>query len=202
MKVLRVNALCHDSAASTRARPGPVSAGRPQPQAVLLDRDGTLIADVPYNGDPSLVRALPRARDALERLRAARIKLAVVTNQSGVARGLLSPAQVAAVNARVAALLGPFDGFYVCPHAPDEGCDCRKPAPGLVLKAAGDLGIEPSRCALIGDIGSDVAAAQAAGARGILVPTPRTRAEEVMAAPEVAPDLYAAVDLLLDGAEA
>lgn len=165
----------------------------------MLDRDATLIADVPYNGDPSLVRALPGVREALHRLRAAHVKLAVVTNQSGVARGLLSSAQVAAVNARVEALLGPFDGFYVCPHGPTDACECRKPAPGLILTAAADLGIEPARCAVVGDIGSDVAAALAAGARGILVPAPATRREEVLAAPEVAPDLTAAVDLLLDG---
>ncbi|MDP8931914.1 MAG: HAD family hydrolase [Actinomycetota bacterium] len=180
-------------------RPGPATAGWPPPLAVLFDRDGTLVADVPYNGDPALVRALPGVREALDRLRAAHVKLAVVTNQSGVARGFLSPAQVAAVNASVDALLGPFDAFYVCPHGPEEGCYCRKPAPGLVLKAAADLGIEPARCAVVGDIGSDVAAAQLAGARGILVPTPATRPEEVVAAPEVASDLPAAVDRLLDG---
>ncbi|MFN2556611.1 MAG: D-glycero-alpha-D-manno-heptose-1,7-bisphosphate 7-phosphatase [Nitriliruptorales bacterium] len=196
-----MNAVCHDPSASTAAGPDPML-WRPSPQAVLLDRDGTLIADVPYNGDPALVRALPGAHEALERLRAARVRLAVVTNQSGMARGLLSSAQVAAVNASVEALLGPFDGFYVCPHGPEDGCDCRKPAPGLVLKAAADLGIEPGRCAVIGDIGSDVAAAQAAGARGILVPTATTRPEEVLAAPEVARDLSGAVDLLLHGAAA
>lgn len=195
-----MTAVFHDPVASTRAGARPPTAGRSLPQAVLLDRDGTLIADVPYNGDPSLVRPLPGVREALDRLRAARVKLAVVTNQSGVARGLLSLAQVAAVNASVEALVGPFDGFYVCPHRSPDGCDCRKPAPGLVLQAAADLRVEPARCVVVGDIGSDVAAAQAAGARGILVPAATTRREEILAAPEVAPDLCAAVDLLFDGA--
>lgn len=195
-----MNAVLHEP--STRAaQPRLHSPVRPPPQAVLFDRDGTLVADVPFNGDPSLVRPLPGVRDALERLRAARIRIAVVTNQSGIARGLLSTADVTAVNDRVEALLGPFEGFYVCPHGPSDGCGCRKPAPGLVLKAAADLAVEPARCALVGDIGSDVAAARAAGVRGILVPTPATRREEVDTAPEVAPDLPAAVDLLLDGTE-
>jgi D-glycero-D-manno-heptose 1,7-bisphosphate phosphatase len=121
----------------------------------------------------------------------------VVSNQSGVARGVLTPEQVRAVNARVEELLGPLGPWAWCPHGPDEGCGCRKPAPGLILRAAAELGVEPERCAVIGDIGADVEAAQAAGARAVLVPTARTRAEEVAAAPEVAPDLEAAVELLL-----
>ena len=167
---------------------------------MLLDRDGTLILDVPYNGDPDLVKPFPRAREALDRLRAAGVSLAVVSNQSGVARGLLSADQVSAVNRRVDDLLGPLGPFGVCPHAPADGCGCRKPAPGLVLEAAAALGVAPERCAVVGDIGADVEAARAAGARGVLVPTPATRREEVDAAPEVARDLGAAVDLLLGSA--
>jgi D-glycero-D-manno-heptose 1,7-bisphosphate phosphatase len=171
----------------------------PPVQAVLFDRDGTLILDVPYNGDPDLVRPVPGARAAVERLRGAGVRTAVVTNQSGVGRGLLTPRQVEAVNRRVDQLLGPFDGWFVCPHRPDEGCDCRKPEPGLVRKAAAELGVPPSACAVVGDVGSDVRAAAAAGARPILVPTATTRREEVSAAPEVAPDLAAVVDRLTTG---
>lgn len=164
--------------------------------AVLFDRDGTLIHDVPYNGDPALVRPVAGAAAALARVRAARLRTAVVTNQSGIARGLLTRVQVDAVNARVDALLGPFDSWQVCPHGPADGCDCRKPAPGMVLAAAADLGVDPAACAVIGDIGADVAAAAAAGARGVLVPTAVTRAAEVAAAAETAPDLAGALDLL------
>lgn len=171
----------------------------PRPDAVLLDRDGTLILDVPYNGDPDRVEALPRARDALDRLRAAGFALAVVSNQSGVARGLITSEQVTAVNRRIEELLGPLGPFAVCPHGPGDGCDCRKPAPGLVLEAAAALGVAPERCAVVGDIGADVEAARAAGARGVLVPTPFTRRAEIEAAPEVASDLGAAVDLLIGG---
>ncbi|HWB73014.1 MAG TPA: HAD-IIIA family hydrolase [Egibacteraceae bacterium] len=169
------------------------------PAAVLLDRDGTLVEDVPYNGEPARVRPRPGAREALDRLRAAGIPTAVVSNQSGVGRGLLDPGQVAAVNARCEELLGPLGPWLVCPHAPTAGCSCRKPAPGLVLDAAAALGVEPARCAVIGDIGADVEAARAAGARAVLVPTARTRRREVLEAPEVAADLPAAVDLLLRG---
>ena len=174
-------------------------APKPAPQAVLFDRDGTLVADVPYNGDPDRVAPMPGAREALDRLRAAGVPLAVVSNQSGVARGLVTMEQVDEVNRRVEALLGPLGPWIVCPHGPDDGCECRKPAAGLVLRAADALGVDPARCAVVGDIGSDVEAARAAGARAVLVPTERTRREEVAAAPEVAPDLPSAVDLLLGG---
>jgi histidinol-phosphate phosphatase family protein len=166
-------------------------------EAVLFDRDGTLIVDVPYNGDPERVRPVPGARSAIARLRAAGVPMAVVSNQSGVARGLLTPAQVRAVNARAEALLGPLGPWVWCPHGPDDGCDCRKPAPGLIRQAAERLGVDPAACVVIGDIGADVGAARAAGARAILVPTPVTRPEEIAAAGEVAPDLAAAVDRVL-----
>ncbi len=172
---------------------------RPPPDAVLLDRDGTLVVDVPYNGDPRRVEPVRGARQALERLRAAGIPLAVVSNQSGVGRGLLTMEQVEAVNRRVEELLGPLGPWVVCPHTADDGCECRKPKAGLVLRAAEALGVDPARCALVGDVGSDVEAARAAGARPVLVPTPRTRRAEIEAAPEVALDLAGAVDLLLGG---
>ncbi|MBQ0986930.1 HAD family hydrolase [Streptomyces sp. F63] len=162
-------------------------------RAVLFDRDGTLVEDVPYNGDPTLVRLMPHAREALEAVRAHGAAVGVVSNQSGVARGLLTREQVVAVRRRVEELLGPFGVWAVCPHGPGDGCGCRKPAPGLVLAACARLGVAPEEAVVIGDIGADLGAARAAGARGVLVPTPVTRAEEVDAAPERAADLLAAV---------
>ncbi len=173
---------------------------KPAPEAVLFDRDGTLVADVPYNGDADRVALMPGAEEAVQRLRSAGIPTAVVSNQSGVARGLLTMDQVQAVNRRVEDLLGPLGPWIVCPHHPSDGCKCRKPAPGMVLRAAQELGVAPQRCALIGDIGADVEAARAAGARPVLVPTPATLLDEVEAAPEVAADLVGAVELLLRGA--
>ena len=167
------------------------------PRAVLFDRDGTLVRDVPYNGDPARVETMPAARPALERLRAAGIPTGVVSNQSGVARGMLTADEVERVNRRVEELLGPLGPWAWCPHGPDDGCACRKPAPGLVLRAASELGVDPAGCVVVGDIGADVDAAHAAGARAVLVPTPRTRPEEIAAAPEVARNLEDAVERLL-----
>lgn len=172
------------------------AAPRPRPKAVLFDRDDTLIVDVPYNGDPERVEPVAGARQALERVRAANVRVGVVSNQSGIARGLLTPRDVVAVHGRMEALLGPLGPLEYCPHGPEDGCACRKPAPGLIERAAARLGVSPGECAVIGDIGSDVEAALAAGARPVLVPTARTRPEEVAAAPEVAPTLAEALDRL------
>ena len=169
------------------------------PDLVLLDRDGTLVHDVPYNGDPQLVDPVPDARAALDALRERGVRLAVVTNQSAIGSGRLDRGQVDAVNARVDELLGPFEAFYVCPHARGQGCSCRKPEPGLVKQACSELGVDPARCVLVGDIGSDVAAAEAAGVPAYLVPTPQTRPEEIAAAPRVAPGLAEAVARILRG---
>lgn len=169
---------------------------RSEPKAVLLDRDGTIVVDVPYNGDPDRVVAMPGAEDVLNALRAAGVPLGVLTNQSGIARGLLTSAEVEAVNQRVDDVLGPFDVWEICPHGPEDGCTCRKPAPGMILRACEKLGLHPSEVAFIGDIGADVEAAAAAGATGVLVPTPVTRQEEIDAALLVASSLAEAVALL------
>lgn len=174
-------------------RPGP----QPEvPAAVLFDRDGTLVRDVPYNGDPQLVEPMPGARGALDRLRRAGVRVAVVSNQSAIGRGYLDPSDVDAVNRRIEELLGPVDVWERCPHAPDDACSCRKPRPLLIERAAERLGVSTDDCVMVGDIGSDVAAARAAGSRPILVPTEETRREEVEAAAETAPDLRGAVDLV------
>lgn len=175
-----------------------LAGAEPPLRAVLFDRDGTLVEDVPYNGDPEKVRPRPTARAAVALARRAGLRVGVVTNQSGIARGLLTRAQVDAVNARVDALLGPFDVWRVCPHAEEDRCRCRKPAPGMVEDAAAALGLRPRDCAVVGDIGADMAAAAAAGARGVLVPTPATLDAERRAAPRTAADLLDAVRLLVD----
>lgn len=167
------------------------------PRAVLFDRDGTLVRDVPYNADPGRVEPMPGAREALDRLRSGGVPVGVVSNQSGLAKGLIRPAELWAVNARVEELLGPFDIWAICPHGERDGCACRKPQPGLIHRAAAALGVPARDCAVIGDIGRDVEAARAAGARAILVPTPRTLPAEVETAPEVAADLTRACALLL-----
>jgi histidinol-phosphate phosphatase family protein len=193
--VLRLAALLRRRAPPRAARQPP---RRPPPAAVLLDRDGTLLFDVPYNGDPEKVAPLPGAQRALRRLRESGTPLAVVSNQSGVGRGLIEPEQVEAVNRRAEELLGPVGPWLWCPHGPDEGCGCRKPEPGLVLAAAERLGVSPDRCVLIGDVAADVQAAQAAGAAAVLVPTPRTEPEDVRMAPTTAASIDAAVERLME----
>ena len=169
------------------------------PELVLFDRDGTLVHDVPYNGDPALVAPVAEARESLDRLRRLGIRVGLVSNQSGVGSGRISVEQVEAVNRRVEAALGPFDTVQWCPHGADEGCSCRKPAPGMVLQALEEIGAQPDRCVLVGDIGTDVRAAEAAGCVGMLVPAPETSPEDVARASIVHADLGSAVSAILGG---
>lgn len=168
-------------------------------RAVLFDRDGTLVHDVPYNADPDRVRPVDGAREALDALRARGFRLGVVTNQSGIGRGVLTREEVDAVNAAVDALLGPFDVWEICPHAPDDGCGCRKPAPGLILAAAARLGAEPAEVVVVGDIAADVQAARAAGAHAVLVPNAATTMTELTAPTRVASTLTEAARLITSG---
>nr|WP_262700278.1 HAD family hydrolase [Streptomyces sp. NEAU-383] len=183
-------------------RPGRrrVPVRRGLPGAVLFDRDGTLIQDVPYNGDPARVRLMPHAGAAVDAVREWGVPVGVVTNQSGVARGLLTLGAVEAVRRRVEELLGAFDIWAVCPHGPADRCGCRKPAPGLIRAACAALGTDPRRAVVLGDIGADLAAARAAGARGVLVPNAVTRPEEIADAARTAPDLLTAIRGLPAGA--
>jgi len=153
----------------------------PHVGGVLFDRDGTIVRDVPYNGDPKLVDPVPRAKELLDALRARGIKVGVLSNQSGIGRGMITQAQMQSVNDRVDGMLGPFDGWYVCPHAPEEDCECRKPKPKLVLDAAKQWGIAPSEMVVIGDKTSDVEVAKNAGATGILIGGEVTFAQAVEA---------------------
>jgi D-glycero-D-manno-heptose 1,7-bisphosphate phosphatase len=104
-----------------------------------------------------------------------------VSNQSGVGRGYITMEQVDAVNRRVDELLGPFAGFFVCPHAPEDDCECRKPKPKLILDAAHALGIDPQLCVVVGDRESDVQAARNAGAIPVKIDGPHQLAEAVEA---------------------
>ncbi|QGF24593.1 D-glycero-alpha-D-manno-heptose-1,7-bisphosphate 7-phosphatase [Raineyella fluvialis] len=166
------------------------------PRAVLFDRDGTLVVDVPYNRDPDRVRPMAGAGQLLARLRAAGVRTGIVSNQSGVGRGLISPSELKAVTDRVERLLGPFDVVLACTHIPEVECRNRKPAPGMILDACRLLEVDPADTVVVGDIGSDVQAALRAGAHGILVPTPLTRRAEINAAPHVARSLEEVGDLL------
>ena len=175
---------------------------RPQlPAAVLFDRDGALI-EIPGGDGVDGVDGVVAARgapEALARLRRLGVPIGVLTSRPSVHGNSLEPGEDAKVNDRVEALLGPFDVWETCPHAPDDTCTCRRPQPGLIRRAAASLGVAPEECVVIGDVAGDVAAARAAGARGILVPTPRTKPAELAASVEVAADLVTAVELAVDG---
>jgi histidinol-phosphate phosphatase family protein len=142
-------------------------------RAVFLDRDGTLIDDVGYIADPEDVRLVPGAAEALRALRDAGFRLVVVSNQSGLGRGLITQEQADAVHHRFVEELGragaQIDAAYYCPHTPEERCACRKPLPGLLLDAARELGLDLERSFMVGNSDVDVAAGEAAGARAILL---------------------------------
>lgn len=165
--------------------------------AILFDRDGTLLADVAHDSVPSRVHAVYGVRAALDRARRRGVRLGAVTQQPAVAEGRLRREQVDATNAEVDEMLGRFDTWQVCPHARDTGCDCRMPRPGLLLAAARDLDVDPSRCVLISDSGVAMAAARAAGMTGVLVPTVATGQDEIESAPTVFRTVAAAVDAVL-----
>jgi len=141
--------------------------------AVFLDRDGTLVEDPGYLNDPSRVKLLPGAGEAVAALKRAGYLVVIVTNQSGIARGLITPAQYEAVAARTAELLaaagGPPDAQYHCPHLPEISgpCGCRKPGLDLYRQAIARFGIDPARSWWVGDKESDLLPAGALGGRGI-----------------------------------
>ena len=149
-------------------------------KAVFLDKDGTLVEDVPYNVDPAQVRLMPGAVEGLRLLDAAGYRLVVISNQSGVARGFFAEEALAAVETRLRELLAEagvsLGGFYYCPHHPQGcvagyaiACDCRKPQPGLVVRAAQEQGLDLSQSWFVGDILDDVEAGRAAGCGTILL---------------------------------
>jgi D-glycero-D-manno-heptose 1,7-bisphosphate phosphatase len=150
--------------------------------AVFLDRDGTLIEDIGYLRFTREVSFYPWSIDAVRALNHAGFQVVVTTNQSGVARGILTEPMIEDVHRHMSALLDEggarIDAYYYCPHHPEGTlapyrmtCDCRKPACGMIRKASVDLNIDPGRSFVVGDKWIDVGAAQAAGARGILVRT-------------------------------
>ncbi|MBU0652181.1 MAG: HAD family hydrolase [Proteobacteria bacterium] len=150
--------------------------------AIFLDRDGTINEEIGYMDRMEKLRLIPCAAEAIRLINASGMKTVVVTNQSGVARGIFTESFVAEIHARLGEMLraegASIDAFYFCPHHPTDGrgaylktCDCRKPAPGMLLLAAEELGIDPNRSYMVGDTLKDIEAGARAGAQGILVRT-------------------------------
>ena len=187
----------------------------PERAAIFIDRDGCLTEEVGYVNHVSRIRLLPRTADAIRRLNGAGVPAVMVTNQAGIARGYFTEALLHAVNAemvrQLAAAGARLDGLYVCPHHPSEGeppyrmiCDCRKPRPGLLQRAARDLRLDLAGSVMVGDKISDVAVGQSVGAAGVLVLTgygrgewEHQRAQWTSKPDHVAKDLLDAVDWAL-----
>jgi len=150
-------------------------------RTVFLDKDGTLIDDLPYNVDPRRVRFAPGAREAVRLLGAAGYRIVIATNQAGIARGYFTEAELSAVERHLAAEIGglgaTLDAFYFCPHLPaPEGvneyaleCTCRKPEPGMIRRAVDELGVRADRAWFVGDTWMDVLAGRRGGCRTIMV---------------------------------
>jgi histidinol-phosphate phosphatase family protein len=157
----------------------------PLRRAAFLDRDGTLIRDANFLADPDDVELLPGIADVVRRLNEAGIPVVVVTNQSGIDRGLLTEAQYEATRERLDSLLGAagarIDATYHCPHFPEVSgpCDCRKPGTGLYRRAAAALGIDLAASLYVGDRYRDVAPGVELGGRAVLVPSPSTPDEDL-----------------------
>jgi D-glycero-D-manno-heptose 1,7-bisphosphate phosphatase len=174
-------------------------------RAVFLDRDGTIIEDTGFLADPAAVRLLPGAAEAIARLNRAGLPAIVVTNQSGIARGLLDEIAYARVASRLDELLraggARLDAHYHCPHHPDftGSCECRKPGPLLYRRAAEDHGLHLARSWWVGDRVRDVVPAERFGGHGLLLSHPS--GDELTAAAAarfpVVRDLAAAVDIIL-----
>ena len=170
----------------------------------LVDRDGTVNVERDHITEPDQIELIPGSADALVRLREeVGMGIVVVTNQAHVGRGELAPADLDRIHERLLALLGEegaaVDAILHCPHAPEAGCDCRKPAPGLALQAAQRFGFDPSTSVVIGDHAGDVGLGRAVGAMTFLVLTGHGREERASAEPladHVVPDLGAAVDII------
>ena len=149
--------------------------GMTQRQFAVLDRDGTIIVERGYLSNPELVELIPGAADGLRRLKGMGLGLVVITNQSGIGRGFFDQAILESIHQRMEELLASggvhLDGIYFCPHLPEENCQCRKPKPGLLEKAAQELGFDPGATFVIGDKPCDIELGQRVGATTFLVRT-------------------------------
>jgi D-glycero-D-manno-heptose 1,7-bisphosphate phosphatase len=169
--------------------------------AVFLDRDGTLMEDPGYVGDPALVRVFPEVGEALRRLKGGGYRLVIITNQSGIARGKFTAEDFEAVQRRLMGELGAgmIDATYMCPDGPDGKSGRRKPSPAMILEAARDLNLDLKRSWMVGDKDIDVQCGSAAGVRPILVRSGQGSSATGAGAVEVVWNLGEAADVILGG---
>ena len=169
-------------------------------RAVFFDRDGTLMEDAHYCGDPAQVQVYPGVPDALRKLKEAGFRLFIVTNQSGIGRGLITEAQYRAVEAEFRRQIGEglLDASYFCPDAPGVPSTRRKPEPGMLLEAAADFDIDLAKSYVIGDKSADIECGRRAGTSTILVRT-GYGAEQVCQPDFTAGDVVQAIQIVLEG---
>ena len=167
---------------------------------IVLDRDGTIVVDRNYLTDPDVLEFLPGAAQGLRRLHQRGHRLVIVSNQSGVGRGLLSLQRLEQINARLTQMVrqagAELAGAYFCPHRPEEDCDCRKPKTQLLLQAARELAFDPADTIVIGDKSSDVELGRRVGALTILIASDRKEIAAAADADYVVTDLNAAAELI------
>jgi D-glycero-D-manno-heptose 1,7-bisphosphate phosphatase len=172
-------------------------------KVVILDRDGTIVVDRGYLADPAGLEFEPAAPEGLRWLHRRGYRLIVISNQSGVGRGYFTTERLAAMNERLRAMIetagAKLDGIYCCPHAPDAGCECRKPGQALMLRAASELGFDPRAAYVVGDKDSDIEFGHRAGARTILIDPHATGAQYAHRADAVVPNLLAAARTVIAG---
>jgi D-glycero-D-manno-heptose 1,7-bisphosphate phosphatase len=181
-------------------------------RAIFMDRDGTVSEEIGYMYHAHLYKPFPWTGPAIRKINDSGMKAVVITNQSGVERGYFAESLVHEVHgilrAEVARHGAHLDGIYFCPHHPETGCDCRKPRPGMLLRAQQEMGIDLSQSYMVGDRYLDIDVAYAAGARSVLVMTGNGRAEleKYKALPQqphyVAENLLEAVESIVSGAYA
>jgi len=181
-------------------------------KAVFLDRDGTIVEDVGYMNNPRQIQFIPGSIDAIKKLNEAGYKVVVITNQAGIARGLITEDMLQTIDKTLHKWIlnggAHLDGIYYCPHHPEHGvhpykqdCECRKPHPGLIKRAHRDLDIDLSQSFMVGDKATDIQAGRRAGTKTILVESGRGEGEKprLKEKPDyIAKNLLQAVDWLLE----
>jgi D,D-heptose 1,7-bisphosphate phosphatase len=181
-------------------------------KAVFLDRDGTIVEDIGYLNNPQQIQFIPGSIEAIKKLNEAGYKVVVITNQAGVARGLITEDMLQTIDKTLHKFIlnggAHLDGVYYCPHHPEHGvhpykqeCECRKPHPGLIKRAHRDLNIDLSQSFMVGDKATDIQAGKRAGTKSILVESGRGLGEKARLKQKpdyIAKNLLQAVDWLLE----
>jgi D-glycero-D-manno-heptose 1,7-bisphosphate phosphatase len=176
------------------------SARQERNKVVVLDRDGTIVVYRQYLADPDALQFAAGAEPGLRKMAGMGFRLVVITNQSGIARGLFSLSTLQQIHERLRQMLesigAPVDGIYVCPHGPADGCECRKPKLGLMRQACEELGFDMAESIVIGDKDSDVEFGRRAGALTLLIGSPESRSSSLASPDYIVESLQQAAQII------